>query len=328
MMKHLTAVLFFMALTASQLMAADQRVEMTLTLDPPVTLPGMPVGFRIAFTNRSAEPVTVPGSFMLRVEPEGGEPFFTRCGIDGGACGSPRDFERRLNPGESRTLDFPVDATLGEPEFFWDARLSRPGQYVVRLIADPNPPRKGNVTVTVDSEPATEPRLVASPVTFTVRQPEGEDAKVWARMQELSGGKGWNSANMLTFGFQLATWIWREHPDSYYLHLFGNLVVGRDFDENVRARQHAIDLDPQGPQVDRHRLGIAGAYRRQASEVAQITGDYARAIAVADEARRRFDEVARTGRTESIREAARKGILSVPDGETLAASAAHAKARK
>lgn len=327
-MKRLSAVLVFVAIMASGVMAAEPPVEMTLMLDPPVTLPGMPVGFRISFINRSKKAVTVPGSLMLRVEPEHGEPFISRCGIEGRACGLPHDFDRRINPAQSRTLELPVDYTLAGPEFFWDARLSRPGKYVLHLIAEPDPPHEGNVTIVVDRQPATESRLIAAPVTFTVREPEGHDAPVWARMQELTGGKGWNSGNTLNLGFNLATWIWHQHPDSYYLHLFGNLVASDNVEENIRARQHALDLDPNGPQADRHRIGIADAYVRRAEEIARLSGDYARAIAAADEARRRFSEVARTGRTELIREEARKGALRVPDGETLAASAAPAKTRK
>jgi hypothetical protein len=328
MMKRLAAVLFFVALTASEALAADRTVEMTLTLDPPVTLPGMPVGFHIVFTNRSDQPVTIPGSLMLRVEPENGEPFFSRCGLESHACGYADGFDRRVNPGESRTLDLPVDYALAGPEFFYDTRLSRPGKYALRLIAEPNPPHGGNVTVVVDPEPPTEPRLVSSPVTFVVREPEGEDAKVWAYMQDLTGGKGWNTSSMTNLGFHLATWIWREHPDSYYLHLFGNLVALSDLEESARARQRALDLDPKGPQADRHRIAIAAVYTRLAENLAALTGDYARAVAAADEARRRLEELARSGRTERIREEARRGASSVPANEALAASAARWKARK
>jgi hypothetical protein len=226
----------------------------------------------------------------------------------------------RLLPGERLDLIDEVDTTLLKPVWFWDDRLNRPGVYTLQLIAEPNPPSDGNRVydpLLLNDPDFLKERVISSAATLTIREPEGEDAKVWQAMQEAAPGHIWNAGLFATHGFWLANYVWQNHPTSHYLHEVGTLVSHSDPEQVFRALQAAIDMDPQGPRSDLLRFVLAAYHRRRAEEIALVDGDLGKAVAQANQARTIFQTLMRDTKSATVRADAERGMLVIPDKAAL-----------
>jgi len=280
-------------------------VEMSLALEPATVLPGLPVSFHVTMTNRSSHRIVVPANVQLRVTPADGEAFTARYGyIEDGTIGTwPRgEYGERiaLLPNETREIVFPVDTTLMGPEWFGDPRLSHPGSYRLQLIAD----AQGD-----DAEPST--TIVSTTATLIVRQPTGEDAKVWTKMQELAGPSGWHTGMHTMNG--IAGYVWHEHPTSSYLPYVASVLALSDSAETIRALQAAIELDPHGLRSEWLGVVLASTHVRAAHEAALVHGGDPAAVSAHNEAARTIYSNLLTAKNAAIRRRAEIGLADIAE---------------
>jgi hypothetical protein len=318
---------FFMALplcAATTPSATSDSVHLSLKADPDTALPGVPVNLRIVINNRTNHVVVMPPTVLLRVTPQGGEPFDAIYGVESsfGRVGSwPKGVRHplRVLPGETLEVADEVDTTLLTPVWFWDKRLNRPGKYQLQLLAEPNPPAEGNRIdddLLLNDPDFLKGRVISEPASLTVLEPEGEDAKVWQEMQKVSKG-AWTAEMFSTHGFALANFVWKNHPTSHYLHDVGTLLAISDPNETFRAVEAAINVDPNGPRRDLLRSVFAAYCSRRAEEIALVQGNIEAATALATTAANTFKDLARNAKSGTVRAEAERGLTRVPDREAL-----------
>jgi hypothetical protein len=138
-------------------------------------------------------------------------------------------------------------------------------------------------------------------VTFTVDEPQGQNALVWRRMQELTGGKGWNNLDWMTFGPSLVEEISTIAPSSDYVPYVVSFKWQETAEERRETIETAISLRPQGPVAD-HLQGVLAGWYYARGEEALYAGDLERALGRFSEARTCAKELSRTTSHFWIRE--------------------------
>jgi hypothetical protein len=306
----LIASLFFAASALAAESAPARSVEMSLALEPASVLPGLPVSFHVTIANHSERRVVVPSNLTLKVTPLGGVEFTARYGfVEEGITGRwPGEIGDTLilMPGETTNVVFPVDTTLIGPDWFCDPRLNRPGSYRLQLVANSSDDIEATGT------------LASNLATLTVREPFGEDAKVWEKMQELGGAGGWHTGMHTMNG--VAGFVWREHPSSSYLPYVATVLALTDRAEMIRALEAAIDLDPHGSRSEWLRVTLAGMHTRAAREASYVRGgDLVAATDHAEAARQIYKGVLADSKDGELRRRAEHGLADVPDRAQLEA---------
>ena len=320
---------------ADTLPVQNVRLSMTLALAPDKVLPGVPVSFRVTLTNLSNLPADVPQALRLRVERDGGDWFYAWT-VEGHSMkpittvgGWPTDIQTLGSKGAAE-IEFAVDSLLAGPEWFVDPRLSKPGVYRLQLIAYSRYPWKDEPknpyryrTAEIDENDEGGEIVRSNVATLTIREPEGEDAVVWAKMQALAGEAGWQPG--LFVEKDIAAWIWKNHPTSYYQHYTAGLA-SREENEFLRSVRAGLAIDPNGPHSDWLRLLVAGTYARRAHEATYVRGgDFAKATENADLAASEFRKAAEMAKTPQMREKAEQGLAAIPDRAQLKELCALAK---
>jgi hypothetical protein len=190
---------------------AAQLPLATLTLDPPSTLPGLPVAFIVTVTNPDVVPVTIVDSMTLRVT-TAAEAFLAQ-GVAGRTnlnistqnllpCGSGHCL---TIPGHGeRQIYVNYGPVLGLNEFFADSRLSSPGAYSLQIILYEN------------TGAAPFPQVITNAATLTVTNPAGVDAEVWQFLKDTSTSHVWTLYDWTSARPALANHIRAFWPASTY----------------------------------------------------------------------------------------------------------------
>ena len=260
---------------------------------PAAILPGLPVNVVVTVTNPGEQPVEVANYIRMHVIPSSGQPFV----VIADESSSPKDYFALVDAngpsltraaGETKTFVRAVDPTLAGPEFFWDERLSFPGQYRLR------------VELRYGSEPALE-TLLSSETTLTVVQPLGPDAIVWKHMLELTAGRGWSGNDWVNMYGAMTRFVLENAPNSGYFPYVAHLKVGRTESEVREGIERAIALQPEGPVADSLKGALAGWYLGEARDALQ-SADLDGATQLIAEAKRLVVEISRTTPYPWIRE--------------------------
>ena len=106
-------------------------------MTPCRTLPSIPVTLRVTMENTARQRAELPREVFLLVSPEGGEPFVARNATRGiteiseGNGGIHVKYwpETFVEPRKTVTIEIEPDGGFGEPRWFGDERLHRPGRY-------------------------------------------------------------------------------------------------------------------------------------------------------------------------------------------------------
>jgi hypothetical protein len=217
-MKRLTLLVSTVAIVfgcvATHLHADASPVHATLVLPDRRTLPGVPFEGWIDLENVSAATVAVGLAPHLRVASSTGGfvegPETNDFLVGPKAWGDLPAYYIQLSSGERRTITLPIGEMLTSSEVFADQRISTPGAYTISLRLDA----------------WTNPLLPAAPLNFAGAvltdavsieriEPRGDDAIVWARLQEIAKGQ-WTAADWIS-NFPVAVAILKEHPNSAYV---------------------------------------------------------------------------------------------------------------
>jgi hypothetical protein len=184
--------------------AAASSIQLTLTLDPAETLPGLPVSFRIQAVNTSSSPARLPRWAVLEVTPKNGQPFLTVAGIPRSIqrAAELRDGGETMSPGETRRLDW--WAGPESPPWWAGPFWLEPGVYSLRLIADDRLEDYGSDQYS--PEGLADP-IVSTSAALTIAEPTGADFEVW-QIAKLKQSWDWISSS--------ANEIWTRYPESTY----------------------------------------------------------------------------------------------------------------
>jgi hypothetical protein len=278
---------------------AGAEVLVALDAVPRQTLPGVPVTLQIRVENTGTSAVTLRNGAELVVTPDGAASFVAadRNGPLWAPLRPDTTDDLTLQAGEARTFHQSPGCSLAEQLYFFDARLSFPGSYSLRV----------NLYV-----PGTNPETVVSSTaaTITVTEPAGADAAVWTRMQQLAasrGHSGFSSVDWIDFQFALADEIYSTQPTSNYLPYVACFKRGATPEQRIAFHQQALALNPDGPIADVVKLGIAGLYQ-QIADHARATLDVETAVTANAEARRIAQEVGSGSAYAHIRDDASRAL--------------------
>jgi hypothetical protein len=239
-------------------------IEAKLTIPDAKVLPGVPFDMWVDIHNPSDTLVTVGLCPRLVVRTDSGKSFEIASNASDYPIllRSPRTegegavFYVTLAPGERRTLTLPAAEAMAGSIFFRDSRIMPPGRYGISLRLEAFP------LGLTEPPPLTFLGSVVTNDAFVERiEPNGVDAKVWSRMQEVSNGK-W-SLQPLTIssdnagvsaqvaGKMSAVWseIVHKYPDSNYVPYALLLSTGVD-EAYAKSVFAAIAKFPSSPIVE------------------------------------------------------------------------------
>lgn len=312
--------------SAANASPSQPAVEIKLEIEPDNALPGVPVEFRMTVTNRSKVPVTVPPALKLHVRPANGKAFFANHGFpheNPTLAAWPDEMGKafRLKPGETRIFYEGIDGSLGNPAWFWEERLNRPGTYRLQIVSEPAPPQWQDVFRKPFVPPGDlikEP-IASSVAEFVVQEPAGEDAMVWKMMQTLAKGQ-WTARHFATYGSRVAAEMWKTYRTSGYLHDLATLITLDDRQEKTAALLAALAMKPDGSRADWIRVALASHYSNMALETASDHGaDLKKAESFAQEARNLLAPLFGRVKSPSLLWSAERAMEAVPNRNRILA---------
>lgn len=290
---------------------ASAEVIVGFSIIPERTLPGIPVTFRVQLQNTGSEVATLASGAWLDVTKADGTSFVATAqrGEPLWAALAPQIGNSVvLQPGETRVFYQQPDCSLGENEYFFEGRMTLPGEYSLRL----------RIPAPWEARDVPRREFSSNPVTMTVIEPTGEDAEVWARMQELSARKhgiGFSVWEWADYQFSLANEIYAKWPHSQYLPYVA-CFKGGTLQERLAFVAQAVALNPPGPMADKVKLSLASLHAFLADE-ARADLDEAIAVAEVTEARRIIQDVAATTSYEFVRQTTQKALANVGTVEQM-----------
>lgn len=208
MRRHIGALTILLVLLGVPCRGAElEDLRVALEMIPPTTLPGIPVTFRITFTNPGTLPVAVPLQGLVVATDDAGHSFLV--------WPKPihlRDFRSSPIPaGGTAVVELRPRGSFNDGSLFVEEpRLNRPGEFRFHIIAGKF---RGNEEGFF-SIPDTGIR--SSDVTLHVIEPVGVDLDVWRELSK-NRREEWTSVWEPTLeGWTRSTRIVRQYPDSQY----------------------------------------------------------------------------------------------------------------
>lgn len=308
----MSTLLLLLLCTSSQ-----AAVRLTLSVDPPSSLPALPPTFHIVASNESDGSAQVSPRICLKVVPPTGDPFIAiaRLSEDDLVTTLRSSSPLVLGPHESR--DLTLWASPASPPWFeLDSRLYPPGTYRFQLIADADLTsgilRDGPDVL--QQLPTLGDAVFSNEATFTVRAPTGADASVWQLIRDLPPGRYWRA--------DLAATIAANYPASTYAAYAPADAPNAAPADAIARLNAAISRDANSSFAPWFRLTIA----RLKSSIAydfERSGKADRAIATYDEARQIVESVRRDAKDPALisyADETARGILTRDDVERSVAA--------
>lgn len=302
--------------------AAGSSLSITAAADPPSALPGVPVSIVLKVENTSAVAQKLPKLFVLQVSRDGGKAFIP----DG--LGSPvkalaseyDEVSRTLGPRETRTYEIALGNNYLTAGPMADPRLWVPGNHVFRVFLH-DELREGDVHALglerlLAAGRVSTPLLVSSEATLHVEKPSGVDADIWAKILEMTEGRGL-SRNRDDASDAIANELWAVAGHSAYMpYLVGYMrSVPRAQWEGIW--QQVIERHPTHRVAEELRLARASSRALQARSSAVDGGDLQVLLRSADDARSELAELQKNARHDLIRIRARKELEKLKTREEL-----------
>lgn len=264
---------------------AATSIEVSLSLDPDHTLPGIPVGLRFSVTNNSDSTIIIPNFVLLQVTPKDGKTFLSQWGHKDedsfvGYYASEDSKLLKIPAKQTNDFELPINPSLAQPECFYDYRLSFPGTYQMKLILDPDVDHSllGHVYIDSDAKKkafSLTEQIISNDVVLTVEEPRGEDALVWSRMLERTNGKGWSGNDWVSYGFSMAKEIWQNHKSSSYAPYIVAMMPAVDWDERIANYEIVLAANPNHLMAPFLHNSMANHYEDQMFYELNVTKNYA-----------------------------------------------------
>jgi hypothetical protein len=253
------AITFF-ALSA---FAAPSKMQVTLSISPSTTLPGLSVPLDLRVRN-GAGALHIAPSVRVRATSPDGQTFFADWGegVDSGELelGVTDETDRTFTLPANATVDLSVPALdLSRPSWALDSRLlAQPGEWTLQVV--------------LYTEDLSEPAATSNAVKLTIATPTGTDVPVWQAIQRR---EYWGIADK----------VLAEQPQSPYFPYLAAIVARRATLEKIAIIERAIALHPESPAVPSLRYALASYYGMEADRVFLAERDFDRAVALAEKGR-------------------------------------------
>jgi hypothetical protein len=255
------------------------QITLALDLQPAVTLPGMPVSFRVTFTNATGSPLTIPTRAALLVRDEQGQSFLAVWDVTRTVVTVDEWSGQKISPRQNSSYTLSTEGLMDHPAWFRDSRLSRPGRFELQMfVAD-------NLSELLDIEEVRQRAAISNVAVLTVQEPSGVDADVWRIMRALNGGRWGASLLYVRSGQDLAKRIITEYPSSSYVPWLASMGAAPTADERESILRDWLSRAPEDSNTNWRRLRLAewqislgDKYGRQKQELSNSYRTNARAI--------------------------------------------------
>ena len=263
-MKTLIAAVVTVLLGITGATAATQPVQVTLSLHPARTLPGLSVPFTLKIKNSGA-PIHLAPAVSLRFTSTNAEPFlvewYQRRNFGPLDLGTGDHQPLVISMNEVVELSVPAFG-LDDPTWIFDNRLlEKPGTWKVEALLY-------DVRDANDAPPVA----VSSPVTLTIDAPSERDLPIWQAL--LRGDRA-----------AIAEKVFTEQPESPYAPYLAPLIRRVSPLEKIAILRHAIELQADSPVVPWLRLQIAQYYVHESQHSFDRDDDIDKAMTYSEKAR-------------------------------------------
>jgi hypothetical protein len=290
-------IYFAAAMLAATAVVAAPSPTATLTLEPPVTLPGLPVAFNVMISNPGDDAITLTDAIALQVE-TGSDRFLARTiGNGRTAANLPEGTAAPCNgtkcftvpPHGQRQLYVDYGPELARNEFFADERLNVPGAYELQLLL----------------YPVGQAELRTNSARLTISNPSGADAQAWQLLRDHAGAGGvWGLFDWATSGAGMARMIRTTYAASGYAPWVVMLAGGSSREVLLREMDAVLSANPT-PSLRDNILSLKAASLEQWSGDA-VYGDrnLDQAVELADKARAVYTTLQKVAISEVLRKKA------------------------
>lgn len=257
------------ALFAATAFAAPAKMQVSLSISPNRTLPGLSVPLYLRVRN-GARALELSPWVQVRATSPIGESFFAawegRQTIGELEFGLTDEEDARFILPANATVDLEIPALdLNEPSWALDERLlALPGEWALEVLLyeiDEDNPQQN-----------PDPAGVSNPAKLTIDTPTGRDVPLWEAIR--GGAPRGISEKVLA-----------EQPESQYFPYMSTLVSRHAILDRLAIISRAIDLHPNSPVVPALRYASALYYGMEARRVFSKEGDLDKAVALADKGR-------------------------------------------
>lgn len=250
-------------LFAAAAVAAPAKMQVTLSISPDKTLPGLSVPLLLQVRN-GAGALHLGPSVRVRATSPDGQTFFADWGegVDSGELelGVTDDDDNTFTLPANATVDLAVPALdLSRPSWALDRRiLALPGEWTLQVF--------------LYNDDLSDPVAVSNTAKLTIDTPTGTDVAIWQAIQR---HEFWGiSAKVLA-----------ERPESEYFPYLATVIARRSIPEKIAIIAHAIELHPNSPAVASLRYALASYYGSEADRVFFEERDFDKAVSLADKGR-------------------------------------------
>jgi len=268
MKSKLILMMIAITLFAATVFATPAKLQVSLSISPNKTLPGLSVPLYLRVRN-GARALELSPLVQVRATSPIGESFFAtwegQQTVGELEFGVTDEEDLRFILPANATVDLEVPALdLSMPSWALDHRLlALPGQWMLEVWL---------YEVDEEAPLPSEPAGVSNPAKLTIETPTGRDVLLWEAIR--GGAPRGISEKVLT-----------EHLESQYFPYFSTIVSRYSVLDQVAIVSRAIELHPNSPVVPSLRYAMALGYGTEADRVFVVEGDLDKAVALADKGR-------------------------------------------
>jgi hypothetical protein len=226
------------------------QLTLELALEQGVSLPGIPVSFRVTFTNAGSTPVSVPAKAALLVRADKGQSFLAYCDSGRRVLTVEEWAGQKISPHQSNVYTLNTRGLMNHPAWFIAPGLARPGRFELQMLVGDDLPNQPNI------EEMRQHAVVSNTVTLTLQEPTGIDAEVWRLMKALDGG--WNPGQLYGHvGQEIGKRVVTEFPDSSYASWFAAMGAATTTEERESILRDWLSRAPEDSNTNWRRQRLA-----------------------------------------------------------------------
>ena len=215
-----------------------------------MTLPGIPVSFRVTFTNAGGAPLTVPSMAVLLVRDDQGQSFLAASDVVRTIVVVEEWAGQKIPPHQSASYALSTRGLMNHAGWFVDYRLSRPGRFELQMMVG------DDLREEMGIDEARQRAAVSNTVTLTVQEPSGADADVWSLMK--AAGDNWSPGLLFgPAGQAIAKRVLAEYPSSSYASWFASTCPAPTAEERESILRDWLSREPQDSNTNWRRFQLA-----------------------------------------------------------------------
>jgi hypothetical protein len=290
------------------------RVTASLTLYPAKVIAGTPASLSLEVVNSEDAVTDLPNYAALRVSPSLGDPFLAGKDVSGRVALIPLPDASKLNPNGSRKMAFVARSLWDSAPWFRDPRLNAPGTYRLQLLLiDGATADALNNSAASQAEAMLPVRVVSTEAILTISEPEGEDALLWERLNEISKTRGcepgiW-SPDCAGLGDKVgfAKEVVEKHPASHYApYVLSYYFTDTREGGSLEAAERVVSRNPAAPNREYMQLLLARSAAKLAeTSMHSLPPNKAEALKATEMARSLYAAITRQAVDEEILSLAR-----------------------